>query len=285
MADYKEEFIRESTIYLTMASEAQIDLFRIWTETRHCSQQQVLVIAFDRRAATFACSMNIPYVYEDEYAIGNGQDMTFMSEEFLKIGYVKFKVVQSVLDASYNVMFSELDIFELDDSICRPGSARIDYSCVHGESGNFDLEIQAEHMYEATTELNIGVFFLRSSEVSKSIIAEIVECLANQCGWDQKVFTKLFWDKNCCVRNDNEGSRIRNVTCSGDYDCPRMRIWNSHYFAAFGGKTVPSDFTDFGLCPTLVHCNGMTGLENKLECMSNVTRQFGECLAGYSRSE
>ena len=105
--------------------------------------------------------------------------MTFMSEEFLKIGYVKFKVVQSVLDAGYNIMFSELDIFELDDPICRPGSVRIDDSCVHGESGNFDLEIQAEHMYEATTELNIGVFFLRSSEVSKSIIAEIVECLAN----------------------------------------------------------------------------------------------------------
>ena len=93
------------TLVVTMASSAQLQLLRIWLDARE--RRQLVVIALDEETVNECCKLGIAYLYDESSKLGTGQDMLFMSDEFLKKGSVKFSVLRSILQDGYSVLFSE----------------------------------------------------------------------------------------------------------------------------------------------------------------------------------
>lgn len=75
-----------------------------------------------------------------------------------------------------------------------------------------------------------------------SLLNEVVECIQNNCGWDQDVFTLISWKRLCCFEDDNdirdndkgtqhtESMSICDMEMGAEEECLRMRILNAYYF-------------------------------------------------------
>ena len=143
-----------------MASSAQLQLLRIWLDARE--RRQLVVIALDEETVNECCKLGIVYLYDEGSELGTGQDMLFMSEEFLKIGSVKFSALRSILQDGYSVLFSEIDVYEFSDCEQCSAASESDSSSQHkhacvGEN-DFDLEIHPNilpgRLVKPSSELN-----------------------------------------------------------------------------------------------------------------------------------
>lgn len=272
-----------STLAMTMASSAQLELLHVWLNAR--KRQQLVVLALDKEVVKECCELGIPYLFDSRYQVGSGKDMMFMSAEFLKLGLAKFRALSSIIISGYSVLFSEIDVYELrDPERCEKTiSHEQQRGCVY--SGDiFDLEIQTDYFpgkmakVKSGSELNIGFFYLRSSVAALSLLGEVVKCLEKECGWDQRVFSDLAWKRQCCTVDDNVDIAHAS-TCAKKDDCLRIRILNTHHFPTGGVVpwVVPPDYKKMVTCPVLVHCTSRTGLVQKLACARNVQMLYGNC--------
>ena len=75
---------------------------------RDRSNEQQIVLAMDKQTATFACSINMPYIYGDAYSVGQGEDMIFHSDSFMKLGLAKFRALVSVFDYALSLLHTAL---------------------------------------------------------------------------------------------------------------------------------------------------------------------------------
>jgi len=58
------------------------------------------------------------------------------------------------------------------------------------------LEIVADgNMNVAKPQLNIGFFFIRPSKTVMTFLDELIDCLYNGCGWDQRKFVDLIYQR------------------------------------------------------------------------------------------
>lgn len=296
-------FDKDRTLVLTMASSAQLQLLHIWIDVPHRKHQQYVVLALDEETAIECCEKHIPFVYDYNLTVGSGEDMTFKSEAFLRLGLAKFKSLKGFLEAGYSIIFSEIDVYELTnpEQCDSDTQQQRQLGCIHAHkmNNNYDLEIQPNilpgRVAKHGAEMNIGFFFLRSSAVSISFLNEILKCLENDCGWDQQVFTSLAWTKKwkCCVDDDN--ANVTQPACATRVkkDCGlRIRILNTYIFPTGGsgglrrkrsrqyGISNPDYYMTTKICPALVHCTGRSGLPLKLDCVRHVQNLYGNCTGG-----
>jgi len=303
---YEGIFNRESTLVMTMASSAQLDLLRVWHSAR--TRRQVVVLAFDVETAKECCEVGIPYLFDENSRLGEGKDMLFKSDEFLKIGLAKFSALKSIIEAGYSVLFSEIDVCELrDPEHCEMTTTtsqshhkgQKQRGCIYA-TAEFDLEIQPNilpgELSVPGSEINIGFFYLRSSVAAISLLDAVRECLTKNCGWDQEVFSSIAWKKQCCYVDDNDAddkahdeSTFACDKAEATEECLQMRILSVNYFPTGGnGGLRRRKFRQFGVvppeyyaktktCPVLVHCTGRSGQQSKLNCMENVQRLYGNC--------
>ena len=274
---------RKSTLIMTMASSAQLELLRVWLAAR--KRQQLVVLAFDKETVKECCELGINYLFDDSFQLGAGEDMQFKSAEFLKLGLAKFSTLKSIVEAGYSVLFSEIDVYEIrDPEQCELTTSPRDQKrgCIYAD--NFDLEIHPNilpgKLAKPGSELNIGFFYLRSSVAAISLLDEVCQCLKKNCGWDQSMFTSIAWKTQCCVVDDNTNT-AQESTCEAA-ECLRIRVLSVYYFPTGGngrqfGIVPPEYYASTKTCPVLVHCTGRTGLQSKLGCARNVQLLYGNC--------
>jgi len=287
---YESKFDRESTLVMTMASSAQLELLRVWLAARR--RQQLVVLAFDKETVKECCELGINYLFDDSFQLGAGEDIQFKSAEFLKLGLAKFSTLKGIVEAGYSVLFSEIDVYEVrDPEQCKLTTSSRDQKqeCIYAD--NFDLEIHPNilpgKLAMPGSELNIGFFYLRSSVASISLLDEVCQCLRKNCGWDQSVLTSIAWKMQCCFVDDNT-VMAQESTCEAA-ECLRIRVLSVYYFPTGGngggrrrssrqfGIVPPEYYASTKTCPVIVHCTGRTGLQSKLDCARNVQLLYGNC--------